>query len=278
MLKLVDVDSLGDKVVPWLIFSAEKILLPSADNRLPRAAWCELTFIHHYSNAVNCLSRLDDVADSAEPIYVVDMQSEKISIEGWQEVTLRDLLTVADSEGFQQISRAWQYLYFLRTHNYCGRCGSSTQRIDWEVAVQCGHCGHRCYPRVSPCIITAIYRDDQILLANGVRHKESGMYSTLAGFVESGESLEHALHREVREEVGITVKNLTYFGSQAWPFPHSLMVGYIAEYAGGDIVIDEREIVDAQWFSIDALPKIPPMMSIAGHLIAHVIEKIKQTR
>ena len=106
-----------------------------------------------------------------------------------------------------------------------------------------------------------------MLLARGVRHKDPDMYSTLAGFVESGETLEQAVHREVFEEVGITVKNIRYFDSQPWPFPHSLMVGFVAEYAAGDICIDEREIVDAKWFEFTRLPKTPPKESIAGRLI-----------
>ena len=121
----------------------------------------------------------------------------------------------------------------------------------------------------------AIYHEDKLLLALGNRHKDTGMYSTLAGFVESGESLEQAVHREVKEEVGVDVKNLEYFGSQPWPFPHSLMVGYIAEYAGGDIVLDDDEICDANWYAIDALPKVPPTLSIAGQLIEESIRRIK---
>ena len=101
------------------------------------------------------------------------------------------------------------------------------------------------------------------------------MYSTLAGFVESGESLENAVHREVMEEVGVKVKNLEYYGSQPWPFPHSLMVGYIAEYAGGDICIDDDEICDANWYRFDELPSTPPKLSIAGQLIEEVVNRMK---
>ena len=104
-------------------------------------------------------------------------------------------------------------------------------------------------------------------------HKESGMYSTLAGFVESGESLEQAVHREVEEEVGVKIKNLSYFNSQPWPFPHSLMMGFLAEYDSGDIVPQPGEIDDAQWFDIDNLPKIPPKLSIAGKLIEAMIQR-----
>ena len=100
------------------------------------------------------------------------------------------------------------------------------------------------------------------------------MYSTLAGFVESGEDLEQAVHREVFEEVGVKVKNLQYFGSQPWPFPHSLMIGFIAEYDSGDIKCQENEIDDAQWFDAECLPNIPPRLSIAGKLIEKTLSLI----
>jgi NAD+ diphosphatase len=114
------------------------------------------------------------------------------------------------------------------------------------------------------------------LLAQGKPHQSRQMYSTLAGFVESGETLEEAVHREVFEEVGVKVTNLRYFGSQPWPFPHSLMVGFLADYAEGEIVVDGHEIIDAKWFSVDALPNIPPKLSIAGQLIQQTIEEIKR--
>jgi NAD+ diphosphatase len=123
-----------------------------------------------------------------------------------------------------------------------------------------------------------VRRGDRILLAQGVRHKTSGFFSTLAGFVESAETLEHAVHREVKEEVGITIKNVEYFGSQPWPFPHSLMVGYLAEYESGDLVLEEKEISSADYFDIDALPKIPPKLSIAGRLIEETIKRIQQEK
>ncbi|MFC7002798.1 NAD(+) diphosphatase [Pseudobowmanella zhangzhouensis] len=149
------------------------------------------------------------------------------------------------------------------------------QRIDWELATQCSRCSHRCYPRISPCVIVAIRKDKQILLAQGTRHT-NGMYSTLAGFVESGETLEQAVHREVFEEVGIRVTNLRYFSSQPWPFPHSLMVGFLADYAGGEITPEPKEIADAKWFDADKLPLIPPTFSIAGHLIQHTLALINE--
>ncbi len=128
------------------------------------------------------------------------------------------------------------------------------------------------FPRLSPAIIVLVERGDQVLLARGTAFPD-GMYSTLAGFVEPGESLEEAVHREIYEESGILLTDLRYFGSQPWPFPHSLMIGFTARYAGGEIVIDPAEIADAQWFTVDRLPRVPQKLSIARRLIDSYVAK-----
>ena len=139
--------------------------------------------------------------------------------------------------------------------------------------MHCHSCQHRCFPRISPCIIVAIKRQGEILLAHGRNHPQ-GIYSILAGFVESGETLEQAVHREVGEEVGIKVNNLCYFNSQPWPFPHSLMVGFLADYESGELEVDGVEILDAKWFAPDSLPPIPPSFSVAGQLIQKTLADI----
>ena len=258
----------------WVIFSRGKIVVRENNPILPEAHFEELSFLASYYEDVHELPPLNDAAVTEAPIYVVDVGSEHIESPGWERVSLRQLLFTQQNIAFSVLGRAWQYIHFLRTHKFCGQCGAEMERVNWEMAMQCHRCKHRTYPRVSPCIIVAIHNKEKLLLAKGVRHKEANMYSTLAGFVESGESLEEAVHREVFEEVGVKVKNLRYFNSQPWPFPHSLMVGFIAEYDGGDIVCQENEIDDAQWFDVDALPNIPPNVSIAGQLIAETLSLI----
>jgi NAD+ diphosphatase len=130
----------------------------------------------------------------------------------------------------------------------------------------CPACGLLAYPRLAPAMITLVTRGDRALLARGVQWNVP-MYSCVAGFVEPGESLEGAVVREVREEVGIDVTNVRYQGSQPWPFPHSLMLGFRAEHADGEIVCDATEIADAGWYGRDELPMIPPGISIARKLI-----------
>lgn len=141
-----------------------------------------------------------------------------------------------------------------------------------ERAKVCPSCGFVNYPRISPAMIVAVTRGREILLAKGSRF-QGGFYSVLAGFVEPGETFEECVEREIKEEVGLKVKNINYFGSQPWPFPDSLMVGFTAEYAGGDITIDNKEILDAGWYTAEGLPLIPGNGSIARRLIDWYVQK-----
>lgn len=258
-----------------------------ADTTLPVAALPDL--MPNVNELPNSLSEYieekQSLAFSSEygQHYLIDIHHLEFEEDEFQLVSLRALLlhhhqsefaAIGDND-FQYAAQAWQYALFLRTHRFCGRCANTLRKVSWEMAMHCDKCNHRVYPRVSPCVIVAIHDKKRILLAQGAQHQTSGFYSTLAGFVESAESLEQAVHREVFEEVGVRLKSLEYFGSQPWPFPHSLMVGYIAEYDSGEIVIDEKEIKDAQWFDIDNLPNIPPKISIAGKLIHETISRIK---
>jgi len=166
--------------------------------------------------------------------------------------------------------RAAQVLEWDRAHRYCGVCGTPTELQATERSRKCPACGHTAYPRLSPAMMTLVWRDGQVLLARSP-HYVPGVYSALAGFVEAGESLEECIHREVAEEVNVQVTDLRYYGSQSWPFPHSLMVAYTARWVSGEIVKQEGEIEDAQWYALDALPKIPPRFSISGHLIRDTV-------
>ena len=162
--------------------------------------------------------------------------------------------------------RAVQIVDWARSHQFCGRCGTATAHSDNDRSMRCPACGQLAFPRLAPAIITLITRGDEALLARGVQFR-GPMYSCLAGFVEPGESLEEAVAREVREEVGVAIGDIAYQSSQPWPFPHSLMLGFRATWTSGEIEIDPTEILDAQWFRRDALPTIPPGISIARKLI-----------
>jgi NAD+ diphosphatase len=184
----------------------------------------------------------------------------------WLIENLRALHDRLDEVVFGVAGRAVQIVHFASVHRFCGRCGTATARAESERCMRCPRCELTVYPRVSPAIIVLVRPCAEALLARSSRFA-TGFYSTLAGFVEPGESLEETLRREVREEVGVEITNIRYFGSQPWPFPHSLMVGFVADHASGDIVVDGEEIEDARWFRADALPPVPPRLSIARRLI-----------
>lgn len=167
--------------------------------------------------------------------------------------------------------RAVQIVEWARTHRFCGRCGTETEPSSGERGMKCPACGLVAYPRIAPAMIVLVTRgepgpDQEALLARGSNFR-TPMYSCLAGFVEPGEDLEGAVVREVAEEVGVTVGNVSYRRSQPWPFPNSLMIGFRADYLGGELVLEEAEILDANWYRRDALPPIPPGISVARHLI-----------
>ena len=185
---------------------------------------------------------------------------------------LRQIYGLTNEMFFALAGRALQIVDWDRTNQFCGRCGSKTRTHPIERAKECLQCGLLHFPRLAPAIIVLIQRDREVLLAKG-RRFERPIYSTLAGFVEPGETLEEAVIREVKEESGITVKDLRYFGSQPWPFPHSLMVAFTANYSSGQITPSDEEIVDVRWFTADNLPQIPDKPSIARKLIDWFVEK-----
>ncbi len=184
---------------------------------------------------------------------------------------LRALWTRLPEDQFWLAGRGYQIVEWDRTHRYCGRCGEPTENALPERAKRCSSCGLSSFPRLSPAVIVCITRGNEILLAQGTRFP-GAFYSVLAGFVEPGESLEETVAREVKEEVGIDVDKIRYFGSQPWPFPHSLMIGFSAEHAGGELALDPEEIADANWYTRDTLPELPPRLSIARTLIDAYVE------
>jgi len=170
-------------------------------------------------------------------------------------------------------ARAFQIADWDRSHRYCGRCAAPTRDKDGERAKECPVCGLVAYPRVSPAMMVLVTRGRELLLARAHRFP-GAMYSALAGFVEPGETIEDCIRREVREEVGIDVAGITYFASQSWAFPHSLMIAYTAVYAGGELNPDRTEIADARWFALDALPALPSPVSIARRLIDATVARL----
>ena len=195
---------------------------------------------------------------------------------GWQWRGLRSLFLQIPDPLLALAGRASQVVEWDRTHRYCGHCGTPTLGKPNERAKQCPACGYVVYPRVSPAMMVLVTRGRELLLARANRFPNA-MYSALAGFVELGESIEDCIHREVREEVGIEVDRLRYFDSQAWPFPHSLMIAFNAEYVSGEARPCDDEIADVQWFALDALPQLPGPVSISRKLIDATVARLRAT-
>jgi NAD+ diphosphatase len=187
---------------------------------------------------------------------------------------LRTLWSVLDDDLFAVAGRAVQIVDWDRSHRFCGRCAAPTERDPDERVRRCPRCGLTAYPRLAPATITLVHRHDQVLLARGVGFA-SGVHSILAGFVEPGESLEECVAREVREEVGVEVDDITYVASQPWPFPHSLMVGFTARWVEGELRPDPTEIAEAAWYRVDELPPIPSGISISRRLIDDWVRRMR---
>ncbi len=188
-------------------------------------------------------------------------------------VGLRELYGMVDDTELGWASRAAQLAAFDRDHRFCGRCGSITAPSPLEHARICTGCGATVYPRLSPAVIVLVERGSSCLLARSARFPP-GVYSAIAGFVEPGETAEHAVERELAEECGVVATDLRYAGSQPWPFPHSLMLGFIATYAGGEVRADGVEVEAAGWFDAAALPPLPAPGSIARRLIEEFADRV----
>lgn len=211
--------------------------------------------------------------DSA-PCFAGSMTSGSFDESKYKLMGIRQLFGLIEDEMFWLAARASHLVNWDINTKYCGRCGHKTKLKETEHSKHCPSCNYTIYPKISPAIIVAITKGNNILLAKNAMNK-SNFYSVLAGFVEPGENLEECVAREVMEEAGIDVKNIKYFGSQPWPFPDSLMVGFTAEYAGGELAIDKNELSDAGWFSVDELPPIPGKISVAYKLISWFIDSQK---
>jgi len=186
-------------------------------------------------------------------------------------VELRQMLGILDQSSFLLLSRATILKSWLSANVFCSICGNQNSFNKKEGAFECSCNAAPKYPTISPCIITLIYDEDNILLGRS-KFFPPNMYSTLAGFIEAGENAEEALIREVKEEVNVEIANIKYFSSQSWPFPAQLMLGYFCQYKKGEIILNDDELEDARWFNIKELPIIPPDASISGQLIRSYIE------
>lgn len=262
----------------WFVFQGDRLLVQPAGEAVDVPLCSGVTELHLSPQRELYLGCLQDANGQETGCYAVEIDPDAPLPDGFLADGLRGLYGRLDDDAFAVAGRAVQLLAWDRTHRYCGQCGRLTENQPHERAKRCPTCGLISYPRLSPAIIIAVTRDTpegkRLLLARNHRFP-AGRYSVVAGYVEPGETLEECAQREVCEEVGIDIRTIRYFGSQPWPFPNSLMIGFTAEYAGGDITLEDSEIAEAGWFAPDALPNLPPKMSIARRLIdAFVAENL----
>jgi NAD+ diphosphatase len=251
----------------WFIFYKHKLLV-SGEGREPT-----IPFIHSlidlglHSLGETYLGTLD-----GKHCYAATLSDSTAAPTDMFFQDLRQLYGRLNQELIHLSFRALHLLNWSQKTRFCKHCGWEMGKKAGQQARECPNCGYMSFPRISPAVIVLVERGETCLLARSPRFQD-GFYSVLAGFAEPGETLEETVEREVREETGIAVADIRYFGSQPWPFPDSLMIAFTARYAGGEIRVDGTEILDAQWFTCDQLPKIPGKISIARNLIDWFIAK-----
>lgn len=242
----------------WFVFCKGDLLL-SADSRVPSG---EEPPVHLDPwHTVLCLPELE-----GEPCRAVSIDAPVVSA-GWKMVGLRDTFDVLPRHFYEMAGKAAELIYWDSTSRYCGVCGSP-MKFHTDISKRCTACGKEVWPQLAVAIIVAVTRNDgQEILLVQARNFRGNYYGLVAGFVETGETLEDCVRREVREETGIEVKNVEYWGSQSWPYPCGLMAGFKAEYAGGRLHLQHAELCRGGWFTRDALPPIPGKVSLARQLI-----------
>jgi NAD+ diphosphatase len=252
----------------WFAFQGDQLLVRPDGERAALIQYADLSAMGANFEAGHYLGRLDDFDCYALQLDEAAQAPADTTFEG-----LRALYGRLPEAMFSIAGRAVQILLWDQTHRFCGRCGQPTVNAPAERAKLCPHCGLLSFPRLSPAVIMLVRRGDEFLLARN-KTFAGGFFSVLAGFVEPGESLEETVAREVKEEVGLDVDDIRYFGSQPWPFPHSLMIGFTANYASGEIRLQEDEIAEAAWFTRGGeLPLLPGKLSIARRLIDWFLEQ-----
>lgn len=250
----------------WFIFQNERLLVSSQKNYPPLLTKSTVMQLQDALIRQHYVGQFQDF-----DLYCAEIHIEHPLPAGIELITLRKGLELLGPDWFPIATKAFTIITWDKNHQFCGRCGEITAHRAGSFERACTNCGLLFYPRISPSIVVLIHRGNEILMARSP-HFTPGAYGLIAGFVEAGENAEDAVHREVKEEVGITIKNLRYFGSQPWPFPDSLMFGYFAEYDAGELVMDRTELEDAGWYHFDKLPGRPSLNFVmSARLLDHFI-------
>lgn len=255
----------------WFAFIGNSIVLEhddkgyhvpcSAEPPLPLKAWTPRQELPPM-NGMPCIA------------YSIDTPPEG-GLGALETIGLRQSWLVLPEDFYREAGKAAELLYWDSNTRYCGVCGAPMSRHT-AISKRCTNCGKEVWPQVSPAIIVRIRKGDDILLVHALNFKRSEMYGLVAGFVETGETLEECVEREVREEVGLTITNIRYFASQPWPYPCGIMVGFTADYVSGEIKVQAEELSNARWFNRKDMPPIPDKLSIARRLIDDYLKEEQQ--
>lgn len=251
----------------WFAFSSNRLLMHTDGGRMSVPLVEDLSALGLAPVRTQYLGNLE-----GRSCHSAELAPDTAAPGGTSFSELRLVYDAVDEDIFLLAGRALQIVTWDQTNQYCSRCGHGTEAVRDERAKKCPRCGLTSYPRLSPAIIVAVTRGDRLLLGRRAGFR-GNMRTVLAGFVEPGETLEECVQREVMEETGILVNEVKYLGSQPWPFPNSLMVGFSAEYESGEIKVDGVEMSEAGWYDAGNLPDVPPKMTIARDLIDWFVQQ-----
>lgn len=251
----------------WFIFCKDDVMLEKKSDgtfTIPLGEECPIELKPWHT--IHRIQPMDDGTD----VRTVRIDNPITNNERFEMCGLRQSYYALNSSLYLKAGKCREILYWDENTKYCGVCGAPT-KLETDISKRCTGCGKEIWPQLATAIIVLIHRGNEVLLVRGKNFKRD-FYGLVAGFVETGETLEEAVHREVLEEVGLKIKNLRYFGSQPWPYPCGLMVGFEAEYVSGEIKLQKEEIAKGGWFNKENLPNIPEKLSIARKLIDNWIE------
>lgn len=253
----------------YFIFSKTDLLLqrlPDGTYTIPCTEGVPVK-IHPWTHVMN-ITPMDDGTE-VKTFNIDNPQSIEITNSalnaGYDFIGLRESFYHLPLDLYLKAGKCQELLYWDHNTKFCGVCGAP-MKMHTDISKRCTQCGKEVWPQLATAIIVLIHRGDEVLLVHA-RNFKTDFFGLVAGFVETGETLEEAVRREVMEETHLTIKNLTYFGSQPWPYPCGLMVGFMAEYESGDIQLQQSELSKGKWFRYDSLPRIPQKLSIARKLI-----------
>jgi len=254
----------------WFLFHKDKLLLNKKDNNTSVPFTNDLSKLNISIKSKQYLGRLNN-----HPCFTGEVIGENLDNTLFTFMSLYEANGILEEDIYQVAGRAFPIVNWDRNTEFCGQCGESNKQNEGEISKKCPGCNSVIYPKITPAILVAVVKDNKILLAKN-KERKSTYFSILAGHLEPGETLEEAVSREVKEEVGIEIKNIKYFGSQPFPNPDRLMIGFTAEHSSGEIEVDNVELYSAEWFTVENMPEIPNgILDLSKQLIGWFVKNNK---